>query len=103
MMNIPSWLIGALIALAGLGFTAAGFFFSRLKDVEKKAREDGMVITKIEGLEKKVDKINDANATQSEKCGIRGERLALVEASAKSSHLRIDGVEKRLDAMERKD
>ena len=90
LMTIPSWAVGVIVALLGLAFTAAGFFYSRVREAEKKAREDGMVMEKLAGLEKKVDKINDANNAQNEKCALRGERLALVEASAKSAHHRID-------------
>lgn len=95
-MTIPSWAVGPVIALMGLAFTAAAFFFSRLKSVEANAREDGAVLEKLTGLEKKVDKINSSNEVQIEKCSLRGERLALVEASAKSAHHRIDWLEDRL-------
>lgn len=89
-MTIPGWAVGAIIALMGLAFTAAGFFYSRVKTAESKAKDEGRLIEKLDGLEKKVDRINNANDVQNEKCGLRGERLALVEASAKSAHHRID-------------
>lgn len=89
-MTIPSWAVGAIVALISLAFTAAGFFYSRVKTASEQAKEDGRLLEKLDGLEKKVDKINSANDVQNEKCSIRGERLALVEASAKSAHHRID-------------
>ena len=89
-MTIPSWGVGAIIALISLAFAAAGFFYSRVRTAEAKAKDEGRLIEKLDGLEKKVDKINSANDVQNEKCGLRGERLALVEASAKSAHHRID-------------
>ena len=96
MLTIPNWAVGALIALLGLSFTAAGFFYSRVRAAESKAKEEGRLIEKIDGVEKKIDRINSANDVQNEKCGLRGERLALVEASAKSAHHRIDSLEDRL-------
>lgn len=95
-MVIPTWAVGAIIALIGLAFTASGFFYSKVRTAETKAKDEGRLIEKLDGLEKKVDKINAANDVQIEKCSLRGERLALVEASAKSAHHRIDGLEKQL-------
>ena len=89
-MTIPSWAIGAIVALISLAFTAAGFFYSKVRTAEAKAKDEGRLIEKLDGLEKKVDRINNANDVQNEKCGLRGERLALVEASVKSAHHRID-------------
>jgi len=89
-MTIPTWVVGAIIALIGLAFTASGFFYSKVKTAETKAKDEGRLIEKLDGLEKKVDKINHSNDVQNEKCSLRGERLALVEASAKSAHHRID-------------
>lgn len=95
-MVIPSWAVAAIIGLIGLAFTMSGFFYARVKSASDKAKEDGRIIEKLSHLEKKVDKINDGYDTQQEKCSLRGERLALVEASSKSSHLRIDGLDVRM-------
>lgn len=92
MVSVPSWALALVVSLMGLIFAGMGFFYARMQSAEKKAREDGIVVTKLEALEKKMDAFASTMITQQSLCSVRGERLALVEASAKSAHLRIDEI-----------
>lgn len=95
MIEVPSWAMGLLISLVGLAFTGMGFFYARIRNAEVMARERGVIVTKLDVLEKKVDTMIAGNVAQQQTCSSRGERLALVEASAKSAHHRIDALEKK--------
>jgi len=92
--TIPEWVIAAVISLIGVAFTGMGFFYARVKSAEHKAREDGVVFTKLESLDKKMDAMSLYTTTQQNICINRGERLVLVEASVKLAHESIAKLEK---------
>lgn len=95
-VNIPSWVLGIFVSLVGLGFTAMGFFYARIKNAEELARERGVVLTKLDVIEKKVEKLSNTICNQQSLCASRGERIASIEASVKSAHQRIDSIESKI-------
>ena len=95
-MVIPSWVLGVLISLIGLAFTGMGFFYARIRNAESLAQERGIITTKLDNIDKKVEGIVLSQISQQSLCSNRGERIAVVEQSAKSAHHRIDNIERRL-------
>lgn len=95
-MFVPTWAFGVLLSIIGLGFTGMGFFYARIKNAEGMAKERGVIATKLDNIEKKVEGIVLSQVTQQSLCSSRGERIAVVERDVKSAHNRIDGIERRL-------
>jgi len=93
MATISGWVVGVILSLIGLLFTAAGFYYARQKSAVDLAQERGMVLNELKNLDKKVDGILTSQSVQTLQCKTHGERMAIVEQSAKSAHHRIDRLE----------
>lgn len=100
LVLIQTWVFGVLIGIVGLGFTGMGFFYARIKNAEQLAQERGIIATKLDNIDKKVEGIIISQTSQQSLCSVRGERIAVVERDVKSAHNRIDGIERRLQEHE---
>ena len=101
MVTISSWVFGVIISLIGLLFAVAGFYYSRVKSAMDVAQERGIILTKLDNMAESIKGIVSAQNTQTAKCAIHGERMAVMEQSTKSAHHRIDTLESRLTTVER--
>ena len=102
-MLIPTWVVGVLIGIVGLGFTGMGFFYARIKNAEQLAQERGVITTKLDNIDKKVEGIIVSQAAQQSLCSARGERIAVIERDVKVAHNRLDGIERRMYDYEKQD
>lgn len=85
--------IALICSVLGAIIGIATFSRNRDKDIKKDAREDAETKAKLDYISRGVDDIKLDNKQRDREMLKMNERLTMVEASTKSAHKRIDGIE----------
>ncbi|MDD4019146.1 MAG: hypothetical protein GX749_01805 [Ruminococcaceae bacterium] len=114
MIEIPSWVLGLVVSLIALLFTASGFFVARIKAASEKAHSEGSLMTEVKYISKTLDSMNSSFTKQFAEieCRVRqheADNMRLVEsitiatASVKQAHHRLDEHAQRIAVLEQRE
>lgn len=89
-MNINPAILGIAISVIGLMIAYITYLRNSRKDCEMQAKEDGTLNSDIEYIKRRIDDVLLAQKELNNTVSEHAVRLALVEASTKSAHYRLD-------------
>ena len=79
-----------LVAVLGFALSVGTFFAGRMTAAKNSGKQDGVILTEIGYLKSGVDDIKRQIHEEDNRHNLLVERVAMVEASAKQAHKRID-------------
>lgn len=93
IITITVAIVGMLVSLVALLFTAKGSKRTDVKDLEARIAENTKVNIKLDNIGQDVAEIKEEIKLQRQEVQALAERVATVEASAKQAHHRLDRME----------